>query len=72
MRFKQKLEEEIGQDKIDKILLKSASNNIFRNIKREVDNYIGNISIDKKDIQKKKIFAYKEILNNLSKREKEI
>lgn len=72
MRFKEKLDEELSQERIDEIFLKSASNQVFRKIKDEIDNYIGNISIDKKDIPNKKKFAYKIILKNLSKREKDI
>lgn len=72
MRFEKKLEEEMKQEKIDKILLKSASNQVFRAMQKEIDNYINNIDMQKKDIKAKKEFAFGVILKNLSKRKKDI
>ena len=74
MRFQKKIDEAMGQDKIDKILLKSESNQVFRAIQRGIDNYIGNIetSLKGKDVLAKKKFAFKEIMKYLAKREKDI
>jgi hypothetical protein len=72
MRFEKKLLEEMGQEKIDKILLKSAARQVFREAQRAIDNYIGNITIERKDIKAKKQFAFDVILKNLSKMKKDI
>jgi hypothetical protein len=67
MRFENKLLEEMKQDKVDKILLKSAARQVLRVLQTQIDNYISNIEIERKDVKKKKQFAFDEILKNLSK-----
>lgn len=79
MRFKQKLEEarpKHSLNKTDIILLKSAARSIIGNIRKAIDNYMHQIDIpDDADMKWKKeikLAAYKEIVNNLSKMEKDI
>jgi len=72
MRLKQKLNEtKLSNNKTDEILLKSATQGIFRIIKNSIDNYMGQIEVfqDKKWIKEKKKLAYRTIINNLEKME---
>lgn len=77
MRFKQKLEEaNLTNSKTDEILLKRISNDIFRQIKRQVNDYMYQIDIpegvDKNWKIRKKQLAYKTVVNNLNGMERDI
>jgi len=72
MRLQEHLDEAMSQDRVDKILLKNATSSVFRAIQKEIDNFIGNITIDKKDVKSKKQSAFDIILKNLTKRKKDI
>lgn len=77
MRLKEKLNEaKLTNDKTDEILLRSVASSIFLQIKSSIGNYMYQIDIpegvDKKWKTEKERLAYRTILKNLSKMEREI
>ena len=77
MRLQKKLDEaKPTNSKTDDILLKSITNDIFRQIKRSIDNYMYQIDIpegtDKKWHMQKKQLGYETIVKELMKKKREI
>lgn len=77
MRFKQKLDEEkLTNNKTDETLLRGATRPVYEKMRRVIDNYMHQIELpmdsNKQWEKEKKRLAFRTIINNLSKMEKDI
>lgn len=77
MRFKQKLDEaKLTNNKTDETLLRGATRPVYEKMRRVIDNYMHQIELpmdsNKQWEKEKKRLAFRTIVKNLSKMEKDI